>query len=74
VLVIRRHRLRDSEVFVVHQPDGTLAQIPCWMMSESAARHELRAEPRIPLEHLRNLRIELDCVLHSLRPESGGIC
>jgi hypothetical protein len=47
-------------VFVVHQPDGTLAQIPCWMMSESAARHELRAEPRLPLEHLRNLRVELD--------------
>jgi len=40
------------------------------MMSESAARHELRAEPRLPLEHLRNLRIELDCVLHFLRPDS----
>jgi hypothetical protein len=53
-------------VFVVHQLDGTLAHIPCWMMSEAAAHHELRSEPRLPLEHLRDLRIEVDSLLESL--------
>ena len=36
-------------MFVVHQLDGTLAHIPCWMMSEAAAHHDLRSEPRLPL-------------------------
>ena len=28
------------------------------MMSDAAAHHELRSEPRLPLEQLRDLRIE----------------
>ena len=37
-VVVRRQRFQGGDVFVVHQRDGTLAHIPCWMMSEAAAR------------------------------------
>lgn len=46
---------------------GSLAHIPCWMMSEAAAHHHLRSEQRLPLEHLRDLRIEVDSLLDFLR-------
>jgi hypothetical protein len=65
---VRRQRFQGAEVYVVHQLDGTLAHIPCWMLDEAAARHELSPEPRLPLEHLRDLRIEVD----SLLGVSGG--
>jgi hypothetical protein len=58
-VVVRRQRFQRGDVFVVHQLDGTLAHIPCWMMSDAAAHHELRSEPRLPLEQLRDLRIEV---------------
>ena len=69
-VVVRRQRFQGGDVFVVHQLDGTLAHIPCWMMSEAAAHHELRSEPRLPLEHLRDLRIEVDSLLDFLRLDS----
>jgi len=46
VAVVRRHRFQGVEVFVVHQLDGTLAHIPCWMMSEAAAYHKVCSNPR----------------------------
>src|SRR4249920_2569420 len=69
-VVVRRQRFQGGDVFVVHQLDGTLAHIPCWMMSEAAAHHELRSTPRLPLEHLRDLRIEIDSLLDFLRLDS----
>lgn len=70
VVVVRRHRFQGVDVFIVHQPDGTLAHVPCWMMSEAAAHHEIRAEPRLPLESLRDLRVEIDSLLDFLRSDS----
>src|SRR4051794_38993962 len=40
------------------------------MTDESAARHQLRAEARIPLQVLRSLRAEVDELLRFLQPES----
>ena len=70
VVIVRRQRFQGGDVFVVHQLDGTLAHIPCWMMSEAAAHHDLRSEPRLPLESLRDLRIEIDSLLDFLRLDS----
>jgi hypothetical protein len=56
----------------VQQPDGTLAHIPRWMMEETAARHALGSHPRLPLDHLRNLRLEIDALLNFLQPDSNA--
>ena len=57
-------------MFVIRQPDGTLAHVPCWMMQEAAACHVLCSEPLLPLPHLRDLRIEIDALLDFLRSNS----
>ena len=41
------------------------------MTYESAAHHELRAEPRLSLEILRSLRAEIDALLGFLQSDSG---
>src|SRR5580704_15092486 len=63
VAIVRTHRFQGADVFVVQQPDGTLAHIPRWMMEETAARYSLGSQPRLPLDHLRNLRLEIDGAL-----------
>jgi hypothetical protein len=56
-------------VFVVRQPDGTLAHVPCWMMQEAAAHHVVCPEPLLALAKLRDLRIEIDALLVLLRSD-----
>ena len=63
VEVTRRHRFRGTEVLVVRQPDGTLAQIPMWMCSPGAATLAVVDRPRVALDALRDLRLVLDAVL-----------
>ena len=57
-------------MFVVRQPDGTLAHVPCWMMQEAAAHHVICPEPLLALPNLRDLRIEIDALLVCLRSDS----
>jgi len=45
--------------------------IPRWMMEETAARYSLGSQPRLPLDHLRNLRLEIDALLNFLQPDSN---
>ena len=58
---------------MIRQPDGTLAWVPCWMLSEEAARHRISPSPCLPLGCLRDLRLELDSLVslfrHDLVPE-----
>jgi hypothetical protein len=63
-------------MFVVRQPDGTLAHVPCRMMQEAegAADQILFPEPLLALAHLRDLRIELDALLDCLRSEYPTTC
>jgi hypothetical protein len=42
------------------------------MMEETAARHALGAHPRLSLDHLRNLRLEIDALLNFLQPNSNA--
>ena len=56
---------------VIPQPDGSVACIPAWMTHESAAHHQLRAEPRLSLDILRSLRAEIDTLLGFLQSDSG---
>ena len=56
----------------MQQPDGTLAHIPRWMMEETAARHSLGSQPRLSLDHLRNLRLEIDALLNFVQPDSNS--
>ena len=58
------------DLVVIEQPDGSLAQLPTWMLREAAALLGLRADPRFPLEVLRSLRFEVDALLGSLPSES----
>src|SRR5438128_10371025 len=70
VLIVRQYAYRGSELVVIPQPDGSVACIPAWMTHESAARHQLRAEPQLSLDVLRSLRSEVDALLHFLQPDS----
>ena len=52
-------------IYVVRQPDGTLAQIPTWMCFPDAAAMTVTDRPRIALDALRDLRSVIDAVLPS---------
>jgi hypothetical protein len=70
VEILKRQRFAGTEVFVVRQPDGTLAHVPCWMMQEAAAHRVVCPEPLLALAILRDLRIEIDALLVLLRSDS----
>src|SRR5438874_3141798 len=71
VLIARQYAYRGAELVVIPQPDGSVACIPVWMTHESAAQHQLRAEPRLSLDILRSLRAEIDALLGFLQSDSG---
>jgi hypothetical protein len=71
VLIIREYAYRDAELVVIPQPDGSVACIPAWMTHESAAHHQLGAEPRLSLDILRSLRAEIDALLSFLQSDPG---
>jgi hypothetical protein len=71
VEILKRQRFAGTEVFVVRQPDGTLAHVPCWMLQEAAAHYVLCPEPLLALPNLRDLRIEIDALLVFLRSDSN---
>jgi len=54
----RRHG--DEVALIIHQPDGTLAQLPLWMTSHRAAEMMVTEIPRLSLAMLRELGLELD--------------
>src|SRR5437763_7504032 len=70
VLIAKQYAYRGAELVVIPQPDGSIACIPSWMTHESAAHHQLRAEPRLSLEVLRSLRSEIDALLSFLQSDS----
>src|SRR6266851_3660883 len=71
VLIARQYAYRGAELVVIPQPDGSVACIPAWMTHESAAHHQVRAEPRLSLDILRSLRAEIDALLGFLHSDSG---
>src|SRR6516165_8373187 len=71
VLILRQYAYRDAELVVIPQPDGSVACIPAWMTHESAAHHQLDAEPRLSLDILRSLRAEIDALLSFLQFDPG---
>jgi hypothetical protein len=54
----------------VHQPDGSFACLPAWMLEPAAARFEISAEPHFSVDILRALRREIDALLGFLSAES----
>jgi len=42
------------------------------MMEETAARHWLGSQPLLSLDHLRNLRLEIDALLNFLKSDSNA--
>jgi hypothetical protein len=71
VLIARQYAYRGAELVVIPQPDGSVACIPAWMTHESAGHHQLRAEPRLPLDILRYLRAEIEALLGFLHSDTG---
>src|SRR6266567_7550144 len=71
LLITRQYAYRGAELVVIPQPDGSVACIPAWMTHESAAHHQLRAEPRLSLDILRSLRAEIDALLGFFHSDSG---
>ena len=57
-------------LLTIRQLDGTLAQMPSWMLEDSAALMNVRDTPRLTLACLRGLRLELDSRLSSLCGDS----
>ena len=57
-------------LLTIRQPDGTLAQIPSWMLEEELAAVTVVDTPRLTLSCLRSLRQELDACLLSLGGDS----
>ena len=70
VAIKRRLRRYGVDLVIIEQADGSLAQLPAWMLQEAAAHFGLRSEPRFPLESLRSLRAEVDALLGFLPSES----
>ena len=57
-------------MLTIRQPDGTLAQVPDWMMGEGAKAMTAHDTPRLSLACLRGLRLELDSCLKLTRGDS----
>src|ERR1700730_6769298 len=70
VLIRRRLERGGIAYFVVHQPDGSLACLPAWMMQPSASRFEICDKPNFSLDILRSLRAQVDDLLGFLLSES----
>jgi hypothetical protein len=70
VLVVGRNRHRDEVALTIRQPDGSLAQLPIWMVEERAAAMTMTERPRLPLACLHELRRELDACQSLLRDGS----
>ena len=71
MLIARQYAYRGAKLVVIPQPDGSVACIPAWMTHESAAHHQVRAEPRLSLDILRSLRAEIDALLGFFHSDSG---
>src|SRR5450631_1835411 len=50
VTIKRRLSRYGVDLVVIEQADGSLAQLPAWMLQEAAAQLRLRPEPSFPLE------------------------
>jgi hypothetical protein len=70
VIVTGRKRHGDEVALIVRQPDGTLAHLPIWMTEDRAAAMTVTKTPRLTLECLRDLRLELDAWQSLLRDDS----
>ena len=70
--IVRRQHFRGRRVFVVRQPDDTLAHIPTWMCEPPAAALAVVDHPRIALAGLRDLRLALDAALSSFSSMEEG--
>ena len=70
VIVTGRNRRGNDVAVTIRQPDGTLAQLPIWMTEDSAEAMAVTEIPRLPLVHLRELRLELDTCLSLLHDDS----
>ncbi len=70
VIVTSRNRRGNDVAVTIRQPDGTLAQLPIWMTEDSAEAMVVTEIPRLPLAHLRELRLELDACLSLLQDDS----
>jgi hypothetical protein len=64
----RRHG--EEVALIIRQPDGTLAHLPIWMTEDRAEAMKVMERPRLPLAHLRELRLEVDACLSLLRDDS----
>jgi hypothetical protein len=71
VLIVWQYAHRDVELVVIPQPDGSIACIPAWMTHESAARHQLGADPRLSLDILCSRRAKIDALLSFLYSDLG---
>jgi len=70
VTVTSCNRRGNDVAVTIRQPDGTLAQLPIWMMEDTAEAMAVTEIPRLPLAHLRELRLELDTCLSLLQDDS----
>ena len=59
-------------MFVIRQPDDTMAQLPIWMCSPEASAMAVWDRPRLILQALWDLRQVLDAVLPSLSHTDAG--
>ena len=71
VIATGRIRHGDEVALIIRQPDGTLAQLPVWMMEERAAEMMVTEIPCLSLACLRELRLELDAGQSLVRDDSG---
>ena len=58
-------------IYVIRQPDGTLAQIPTWMCFPDAAAMTVTDRPRVALAALRDLRSLLDTLITIVLPHGS---
>jgi hypothetical protein len=70
VIVAGCRRHGEEVALIIRQPDGTMAHLPVWMTEDHAEAMMVTESPRLPLAHLRELRLELDACLSLLHDDS----
>jgi hypothetical protein len=70
VIVAGCRRHGEEVALIIRQPDGTMAHLPVWMTEDRAEAMMVTESPRLPLAHLRELRLELDACLSLLHDDS----
>jgi hypothetical protein len=66
---VGRKNFQGQEHFIVKQPDGSYALLPCWMCSPEVEQTKIISRPCISITALKDLNRIISCDLLSFDPQ-----